>query len=61
MNLDPRNYSHDDYEYEDDYSSDINDYSAREQAQADMSDYINELLKNGDIDKTQADEMRIGA
>lgn len=63
MNLDPRFYGFDDTDdiYEDDYSADYSDYSAREQAQNDMLDYTQELYESGRIDKTQRDEMRMGA
>ena len=61
MNLDPRNYSNDDFEYEDDYSNDFNDSSAREQAHNDMLEYTQELYETDRIDKTQRDEMRMGA
>lgn len=62
----PRNFNHDDdhgYEYEefDDIDYDYNDYSAREQAQNDMLDYTQELYQSGRIDKTQRDELRMGA
>tara|TARA_R110000868_G_scaffold138582_1_gene352798 strand:+ start:366 stop:545 length:180 start_codon:yes stop_codon:yes gene_type:complete len=59
MNLDPRDYSYDDYD--NDFSDDFNDHSARDQAQNDMLDYTQELYDTGRIDKTQRDEMRMGA
>jgi len=67
MNLDPRNFNYEDgYDYDYGYDNDFdydygNDYSAREQAQNDMLDYTQELYESGRIDKTQRDEMRMGA
>lgn len=62
----PRNFNYDDdYRYDEfddfDYDFEDNNYSAREQAQSDMLDYTNELYESGRIDKTQRDEMRMGA
>lgn len=60
----PRNFNHDDdygYDEFDDLDYDYNDYSAREQAQNDMLDYTQELYQSGRIDKTQRDELRMGA
>jgi hypothetical protein len=45
----------------DDNSDYDNGYSYREQCNADRSDYVNERLRNGSIDETQAAEMRMGA
>ena len=60
----PRNFNYDDdygYDEFDDFDFEDNNYSAREQAQNDMLDYTNELYESGRIDKTQRDEMRMGA
>jgi len=59
----PRNFYDDDFGYDefDDFEFEDNNYSAREQAQNDMLDYTQELYESGRIDKTQRDEMRMGA
>ena len=44
-----------------DEEDDINDYSTSEQVNNDRSEYANELLKNGRIDKEGADEIKAGA
>ena len=63
MNLDPRFFGYDDTDdiYEDDYSQDYNERPYSEQCYADRSDYARELYESGRIDRTQMDEMRMGA
>jgi len=42
-------------------SGNNNNYTYRQQCDADRFDYVNERLRNGSIDETQAAEMRMGA